>query len=111
MQAACAELRAQFGGNNERFSDCWLSQDEGRSWSQQLETPPWAARWGMGMAALPSGALVLARGFGVHNESLADKFLTISAVEKHHSILGNYILLRRQVSLRRHVGSASRPGA
>ena len=62
MQAACAELRAQFGGNNERFSDCWLSQDEGRSWSQQLETPPWAARWGMGMAALPSGALVLARG-------------------------------------------------
>ena len=62
MQAACAELRAQFGGNNERFSDCWLSQDEGRSWSQQLETPPWAARWGMGMAALPSGALVLAKG-------------------------------------------------
>ena len=67
MQAACAELRAQFGGNNERFSDCWLSQDEGRSWSQQLETPPWAARWGMGMAALPSGTLVLARRFGVHN--------------------------------------------
>ena len=65
----------------------------------------------MGMAALPSGALVLARGFGVHNESLADKFLTINAVEKHHNILGNYILLRRQVSLRRHVGSASRPGA
>ena len=65
----------------------------------------------LGMAALPSGALVLARGFGVHNESLADKFLTINAVEKHHSILGNYILLRRQVSLRRHVGSASRPGA
>ena len=63
------------------------------------------------MAALPSGALVLARGVGVHNESLADKFLTINAVEKHHSILGNYILLRRQVSLRRHVGSASRPGA
>ena len=60
MQATCAELRAQFGGNNERFSDCWLSQDGGRSWSQQLETPPWAARWGMGMAALPSGALVLA---------------------------------------------------
>ena len=49
----------------------------------------------MGMAALPSGALVLARGVGVHNESLADKFLTISAVEKHHSILGNYILLWR----------------
>ena len=62
MQTTCAELRVQFGGNNERFSDCWLSQDEGRSWSQQLETPPWAARWGMGMAALPSGALVLARG-------------------------------------------------
>ena len=65
----------QFGGNNERFSDCWLSQDEGRSWSQQLETPPWAARWGVGMAALPSGALVLARKFGVHNESLADFWL------------------------------------
>ena len=64
MQATCAEHRVQFGGNNERFSDCWLSQDEGRSWSQQLETPPWAARWGMGMAALPSGALVLARGVG-----------------------------------------------
>ena len=65
----------------------------------------------LGMAALPSGALVLARGVGAHNESLADKFLTINAVEKHHNILGNYILLRRQVSLRRHVGSASRPGA
>ena len=29
----------------------------------------------LGMAALPSGALVLARGFGVHNESLADFWL------------------------------------
>ena len=29
----------------------------------------------MGMAALPSGALVLARGVGVHNESLADFWL------------------------------------
>ena len=35
MQATCAELRTQFGGNNERFSDCWLSQDEGRSWRRR----------------------------------------------------------------------------
>ena len=72
MQAACAELRAQFGGNNERFSDCWLSQDEGRSWSQQLEAAPWAARSHMGMVALPTRALVLAQGFVNNNKFFSD---------------------------------------
>ena len=45
-----------------RRSDCWLSRDEGRSWTRQLEAAPWGARSGMGMVALPSGALVLAGG-------------------------------------------------
>ena len=54
------------------FSDCWLSWDEGRSWSQQLEAAPWAARSHMGMVALPTGALVLARGFVNNNKFFSD---------------------------------------
>ena len=58
-----------------RRSDCWLSRDEGRSWTRQLEAAPWGARSGMGMVALPSGALVLAGGgVGGTNKWFSDCF-------------------------------------
>jgi len=53
-------------------NDVWRSRDGGSSWERLTDTASWLARWGHGVASLPSGAVVIAGGIGPQGHELGD---------------------------------------
>ncbi len=61
-----------FGNPGILFSDMWLSEDAGVTWTEVSDEAPWGARAGMDTELLANGDLLLAGGRISENEAVAD---------------------------------------